>query len=198
MMLDFKNYLASLESNEEGNKNMVSFTNTLSGKQSKEELIKTATYDTNVIVILGDDVENNAVLILSFKNLGGHCDAQQIRLLPSYEWVLCSPTGVQITNDNMCQHEKHKVPGLKKLQKYQSSEERAALTGFDKELHHGANVFIPAHWLVQSLNNAGTIEPLTRIPQILDDPELYDKEHAPCDKSYHRAQDHTETAANFL
>ena len=98
----------------------------------------------------------------------------------------------------MCQHEKHKAPGLKKFQKCQSNEERAALTGSKGSNHHGANVFMPAPWLVQSLNNAGTIHPLTLIPQILDDAELHDKENARCDDNYQRARDHAEVTAHFL
>ena len=76
---NFKNYFASLESNKEGDENMASFTNALSG-ESKED-VKTATYDANGVA-LGADAEDKAVLAHSMKTWEVHCDAQRTRLWP--------------------------------------------------------------------------------------------------------------------
>ena len=55
-MTNFKNYFANLESNGEGNKNMASFANALSGDTKKDT--KTAIYDADGIA-LGADSEKN-------------------------------------------------------------------------------------------------------------------------------------------
>ena len=65
--MNFKNYFTKLESNDEGNENMASFANALSG-ESKEDA-KTATYDADGVA-LGADAEDKAVLLHSMKNLG--------------------------------------------------------------------------------------------------------------------------------
>ena len=53
-MTNFKNYFANLGSNREGNENMASFTNALSGET--KENTKTATYDADGVA-LGADAE---------------------------------------------------------------------------------------------------------------------------------------------
>ena len=78
-MTNFKNYFANLESNGEGNGNMASFTNALSG-DTKEDT-KTATYDADGVA-LGVDTEEKIVMIHSMKNWEDHCVAQKIRLRP--------------------------------------------------------------------------------------------------------------------
>ena len=83
-MTNFKNYFANLESNGEGNKNMASFTNALSG-DTKEDT-KTATYDAHCVA-MGADAEERIVLIHSIKNWEDHCVAQKIRLRPWLGWA---------------------------------------------------------------------------------------------------------------
>ena len=109
-----------------------------------------------------------------------------------------NPTGVLITDDSFCHHEKGKAPGIEKFQKCESNEERPALTGVSKGMHDASNIFLTAPWLVQALNNAGTNEPLFLIPIVLEAAKPYDKKHKRCDEDYQRARDHAEAAANFL
>ena len=91
-----------------------------------------------------------------------------------------------------------KAPGTEKFQKCNSNEERAALTGISKGIHDASNIFLTAPWLVQALNNAGTNDPLSLIPIVLEAAKLYDEEHKRCDEDYQRVRDHAEAAANFL
>lgn len=66
-MIGFKNCYVNLESNEEGNENMVFFSVTLSGNKSVDDRIKIATYDIDSVAV-GADAENNVVVMHSLKN----------------------------------------------------------------------------------------------------------------------------------
>ena len=103
-MTNFKNYFANLESNEEGNKIMASFTNALSG-DTKEDT-KTATCDADVMA-LGADAEEKVVLIHSMRNLGGLLRRPENKIA-ALVGMGSNPTGVLITNNSFCQHEKGK------------------------------------------------------------------------------------------
>ena len=41
-----------------------------------------------------------------------------------------------------------------------------------------------APWLLQALNDAGTTDPLSLTPIVLEAVRLYDEEHKICDKDY--------------
>ena len=112
-MTNFKNYFANLESNGEGNGNMASFTNALSG-DTKEDT-KTATYDADGVA-LGADAEGKIVMIHSMKKLGGSLRRPENKIAVLVG-MGSNPTGVLITDDSFCQHEKGKAPGIKKFQK---------------------------------------------------------------------------------
>ena len=51
---------------------------------------------------------------------------------------------------------------------------------------------------MQALIDAGTNEPFSLIPTVLEAAKLYDEEHKRCDEDYQRSRDHAEAAANFL
>ena len=55
-------------SNEDGNKNMNSFSEALSGDKSKKEKTSIATNNADGVVV-GSDAENNVVIIHSLSNL---------------------------------------------------------------------------------------------------------------------------------
>ena len=101
-MSNFKNYFVNLESNGKGNENMASFTNTLS--RETEDNTKTATYDADGVA-LGTDAEEEVVLIHSMKNLGGSLRRPENKSA-ALVGMGSNPTGVLITDDSFCQHEK--------------------------------------------------------------------------------------------
>ena len=136
-MSNFKNYFAKIDSNGDGNKNMASFTNALSG-DAKED-IKTVTYDADSVA-LGADAEEKTVPIHSFKNLGGSLRRPKNKIA-ALVGMGVNPAGVLIMEDSFCQHQKEKAPGIEKFQKCDSNEERAALTGVSKGMHDASNIF---------------------------------------------------------
>ena len=107
-MKNFKNYFANLESNGEGNENIASFVNALSG-ESKDDA-KTATYDADGVA-LGADAEDKAVLLHSMKNLGDSLRRTENKIV-ALVGMGSNPSGVLITNDSFCPHTKQKAPGL--------------------------------------------------------------------------------------
>ena len=52
--------------------------------------------------------------------------------------------------------------------------------------------------MLQALNNAGTNDPLSLLPIVLEAAKLYGEEQKRCDEDYQRARGHAEAAANFL
>ena len=102
--MNFKNYFTKLESNDEGNENIASFVNALSG-ESKDDA-KTATYDADGVA-LGADVEEKIVVINSMRNLGGSLCRLENKIA-ALVGMGSNPTGVLITDDIVCQHEKEK------------------------------------------------------------------------------------------
>ena len=51
---------------------------------------------------------------------------------------------------------------------------------------------------MQALNNAGTNDPLSLIPIVLEAAKLHDEEHKRFDEDYQRERDHAGAVANFL
>ena len=131
------------------------------------------------------------------KNLGGSLRRPKNKIA-ALVGMGSSPTGVLIVDDSFCLPEKEKAPGIEKNHKCNSNDERAALTGVSKGMHDASNIFMTAPWLLQVLNDAGTNDPLSLIPIVLEAAKLYNEEHKRCDENYQRARDHAEAAANFL
>ena len=119
---------------------MAAFTNVLSG-DAKED-IKMATYNADSVA-LGADAEEKIVLIHSMRNLGGSLRRPKNKIAALFG-MGSSPTGVLIVDDSFCVPEKEKAPGIKKFQKCNSNDERAALTGVAKGMHDASNIFMTA------------------------------------------------------
>ena len=136
-MTNFKNYFADLESNGEGNENMASFTNALSGETNEDT--KTATYDADGVA-LGADAEGKIFMIHSMRNLGGSLRRPENKIA-AMVGMGSNPTGVLITDDSFYQHDKEKAQGIEKFQKCESNEECAALTGVAKGMHDTSIIF---------------------------------------------------------
>ena len=131
------------------------------------------------------------------RNLGGSLRRQENKIA-ALVGMGSNQTGQLIANTSFCQHKKKKASGIEKFEKCESNEECAALTGVTKGMHDASKIFLTAPWLVQALNNAGTTDPLSLIPIMLEATELYNEEHKRCDEDYQRARDHAEAVANFL
>ena len=89
---------------------------------------------------LGADAEEKIVQIRGMKNLGGSLRRPKNKIA-ALVGMGSNPTGMLITDDSFCQHDKEKVPGIKKFQKCKSNEERTALTGVSKGMHDVSNIF---------------------------------------------------------
>ena len=95
---------------------MASFANALSGDTKKDT--KTAIYDADGVA-LGADSEEKIVMIHS-KKMGGSLRRPENKIAALVE-MGSNPTGVLITDDSFCRHEKEKAPGIKKFQKCEGS-----------------------------------------------------------------------------
>ena len=71
MSKNFKEYFENNPSNEDGDKNMNSFSKVLSGNKNQKEKTSTATNNADSVVV-GADAENNVVIVHSLSNLGGN------------------------------------------------------------------------------------------------------------------------------
>ena len=170
--MKFGEYFKGHPANNDGNKNMEAFTNALSGDKTVEDQIKIASYDAGGGV-LGADAEKKIVILHSLKNLGG------LLLRPANKIVALvgmdeNPMGVIISNPCFCTGVKKQGPGLEKFQECNSRKDLDDLQPNQKGMYNGANIFMLAPWIVQSILNADTYDPLSLIPVILKDAEEFD------------------------
>ena len=79
-----------------------------------------------------------------------------------------NPTGVSIATNSFCKQVKLNTPGLEKFKECESEEDLSALKGTKAGKIDGSNIFILAPFMIKSLINAKTNDPLKLIPIIMD------------------------------
>ena len=110
MSKDFKEYFEYHPSNEEGDKNMDSFTKALYGNKSQKEKSNITTNNADSVVV-GADAENNAVIIHSLSNLGGNLLRPDDNIVGAVG-MGNNPIGVSISTNSFCKQVKQNTPGL--------------------------------------------------------------------------------------
>ena len=127
MSKNFKEYVENHPSNDDGNKNMNSFSEALSGDKSQKEKTSTATKNAHRVFV-DADAENNVVIIHSLSNLGGNLLRPDDNIVGAVE-IGNNPIGVSISTISFCKQVKQNTPGLKKYKECESEEDLAALKG---------------------------------------------------------------------
>ena len=174
MSKNFKEYFENHPSNEDGNKNMNSFSEALSGDKSKKEKISIATNNADSVVV-GSNAENNVVIIHSLSNLGGNL------LRPDDDIVGAvgmgsNPIGISVCTNSFFKQVKLNTPGLEKYKESETEEDLNALKGTKAGKIDGSNIFILAPFMIKSLINAKTNDPLKLIPIVIDAAKNFDDE----------------------
>ena len=157
MSKNFKEYFENHPSNEEGDKNMDSFT------KAKTNI---ATNNADSVVV-GADAENNAVIIHSLSNLGGNLLRPDDNIVGAVG-MGNNPIGVSISTNSFCRHVKQNAPDLEKYKGCKSEEELASLKGTKAGKNDGSHIFILAPFMIKALINAKTNDPLKLIPIAID------------------------------
>ena len=99
MANDYKSYYETLPSNEEGNKNMDSFSNAFSGDLSVDDRIRVATGDQDNVII-ASDAEKSVVVLHSFHNLGGTVRRPEDKIVAAVG-MGANPTGIVIAKTSI-------------------------------------------------------------------------------------------------
>ena len=107
-------------------------------------------------------------------------------------------TGVVISKNSFCTTVKAKGPGLEQLEECKTTEEVESLTGDKKGEHHGSNLFLLAPFMVKSIVNAKSRDPLELILSSLKDGIDFDKDNSTEDETTNQGRDHAVSLANLL
>ena len=193
MSKNFKEYFESHPSNEDGKKNISSFLEALSGDKSKKEKTSTASNNADSVVV-GLDAENNVVITRSLYNLGGNLLRPDDNIVGAVGMGI-NPIGVSIFTNSFCKQVKLNTPGLEKYKECEPKEELAAIKGTKAGKIDGSNIFILALFIIKSLINAKTNDPLKLIPNVINPATKFDDENS---GESQLAFKHAEALANFL
>ena len=104
MSKNFRDYSENHPSNEDGNKNINSFSKALSGDKITKEKISIATNYTDSVIV-GSDAKNNVVIIQSLSNLGGNLLRSDDNIVGAVG-MGSNPTGVSIATNSFCKQVK--------------------------------------------------------------------------------------------
>ena len=117
---------------------------------------------------MGLDAENNVVIIHSLSNLGGNLLRPGDNIVGAVGVRMGNnPIGVSISTNSFCKQVKQNTPGLENKE-CKSEEKLAALKGTKAGKIDGSNIFILAPFMIKSLINAKTNDPLKLIPIAID------------------------------
>ena len=112
MSKNFRYYFENHLLNEDGNKNMNSFSAALSGDKSTKEKISTTTNNADSVVV-GLDAKNSVVIIHSLSNLGRNLLRPTNNIVGAVG-MGSNPIGISIAIDSFCKKVKLSTPGLEK------------------------------------------------------------------------------------
>ena len=118
MSKNFKEYFENNPSNEDGDKNMNSFSKVLSGNKNQKEKTSTATNNADSVVV-GADAENNVVIVHSLSNLGGNLLRPDDNIVGAVG-MGNNLIGVSISTNSFCKQVKQNAPGLEKYKECKS------------------------------------------------------------------------------
>ena len=168
----------NLASNEQGNKNIEAFTNTLSSEDTLVQKVRTLTEDVDT-VFLAATPDRLINVFHSPKNLGG------TRVRPT-DKIVClvgmgvSAIGVLLNKESGLVDANIVVPTVEDLSNCETSDEVDALeippedglVGFA-----GSGIIIPAPCIRDAIINAATSKPSELIPIIMAAARSFDEEH---------------------
>ena len=192
----WKNYLTELPSNDDGNKNIISFSEAMSKDLSSEEKVKNLTEDKDEIVACVDG-EGKIQLIHSISNLGGtrsRSNNKLVGIMGMEHQGIC----VEFIETSMVSDCTFDAPSLEAYKNCTTSEELGALIPDGGGAFGGSPVFVMAPFLRAAVLHAGTSEPLELIPAVIHAAEEFDRENAVQDEDYESAVEHAEVFSDWL
>ena len=127
MSKNFKEYFENHPPNEDGKKNMISFSEALSGDKSNHEKISIATNNADSIV-MGSDAENNVVDIHSLSNLGGNLLRPDDNIVGAVG-MGSNPISISISTNSFHKQAKLNIPGLEEYKECETEEDLSTLKG---------------------------------------------------------------------
>lgn len=178
LFLNWKLWYQNLASNEQGNKNIEAFTDSLSSDDTLVQKVRTLTEDLDT-VFLAASPERLINIFHSPKNLGG------TRVRPT-DKIVCllglgaSATGVLLNQATALVDANIVVPTVDDLSNCETSEDVEGLAmppedgvvGFA-----GSGIIIPAPCIRDAILNANTLKPAELIPIIMAAARSFDEEH---------------------
>ena len=106
-----------------------------------------------------------------------------------------NPIGFSIATNSFCAQVKPNTPGLEKIKECESEEGQSVLKGAKAGKIDGSNIFILTLFIIKSLIDAKTNEPLKLIPFVIDTATKFDDEN---NGEGQLAFEHAKTLAFFV
>jgi hypothetical protein len=193
------NWFINHPSNDEGNKNLQSFSNILSAGLSEELKLKQLVKEIDT-VILAADANKNILILHSPKNFGG------TRSRPSNKVVRMIGLGNQGTyvsidlNSALTDH-CIAIPSFSDLADCKTAEDVANLPTPEEDStigFEGSSVFIPCPIIRNAILEAETTNPFALIPIITAAARAFDVEHESDKSQTHKAITHTDDLNAWL
>ena len=139
MAQSYKKHFLELPSNDDGNKNNISFSKASSGEIAIKDRIKNATGDPDNVIICVD-VKGKIQLIHSLSNLGGTIRRPEDKIVGAIG-MGHDPVGIIVVKSSLGVSCKHKAPGLERYESCESMDDMKKLVASNNEKFNGSNYF---------------------------------------------------------
>ena len=192
----WKNFLTELPSNDDGNKNIVSFSEAMSKDLSSEERVKNMTEDKNEIVACVDG-DGKIQLVHSISNLGrtrARSNKKILGIIGMDNQGIC----VELVESSMVSDCVLDAPSLGAYRRCQTAEYLGEIEPDGGGAFGGSPAFIMAPFLRAAVLHAGTNETLDLIPAVIHAAEKFDRENAILDEDYESAVNHAQMFSDWL